>query len=100
MVRALPDIYDGGRELRSPMSLASRRTHMLSRRQASLLSSGIAYCELCCVLIALGIQRSQSLPTQRTHPGVQPVRLCIRTLWVSIPLSTANVVLGSPKTFE
>jgi len=54
---------------RSPMSLASRRTHMLSRRQVSLLSSGIAYCEPCCVLIAPGIQRSQSLPTQSTYPA-------------------------------
>jgi len=74
MVRALPDICGGGRELRPPMSLASRRTHMLSRRQASLLSPGIAYCELCCVLIAPGIQKLQSLRTQSTHPGVQPVR--------------------------
>jgi len=55
------------------MSLASRRTHMLSRRQASLLSLGVAYCELYCVLVTPGIQRPQSLPTQSTHPGVQPV---------------------------
>jgi len=79
MVRALPDICGGGRELRPPMSPASRRTHMLSRRQASLLSSGIAYCELCCVLIAPGIQRSsrclhKAARTPDSGPGVQPVR--------------------------
>jgi len=53
-----------------------------------------------CALIAPGIQRLQSLPTQSTDPDVQPVRRAsIGTLCVSTPLGKVNVVLGTPKTF-